>query len=330
MELVQFGKTKLTVSRIGLGLAALGRPGYINIGHGSDLNADYDVEAMKAKASSVLHEAYQQGIRYFDVARSYGQGEYFLENWLHEIGKKDDVVVGSKWGYTYTAGWKVTADRHEVKEHSITRLNHQWPESVQLLKNNLCIYHIHSATLESGVLDNKEVLDKLWDLKKKGIVIGLSLSGERQSQTLEKAIAISRGEENLFQSVQATWNILEQSATESLKKASLHGFGVIIKEAVANGRLTERNTDPAFLKKKNTLKAISDKYKVGVDALSIAFIMRQPWVSTVLSGAATKDQLLSNLKAQYIRLTDSDMECLSEMREPASEYWKRRSRLIWN
>src|SRR5580693_3392224 len=83
---VSLGETDLVVSRIGLGLAALGRPGYITLGHAGDL----------------------AGERYFDAARSYGLAEEFLGSWLAARGLgRADVTVGSKWGYTYTAGWRV-------------------------------------------------------------------------------------------------------------------------------------------------------------------------------------------------------------------------------
>src|SRR5688500_3770816 len=109
------GASKLAASRLGLGLAALGRPGYINVGHGDDLGADRDQLAMQERAHDVLDAAYGAGIRYFDAARSYGLAERFLESWLT---KRDvppsDVTVASKWGYTYTAGWRVVAATHEV------------------------------------------------------------------------------------------------------------------------------------------------------------------------------------------------------------------------
>jgi len=71
---MQLGDTGLVVSRIGVGLAALGRPGYINLGHAGDL----DVPAMEARAHAVLAAAWQASVRYFDVARSYGRVEEFL------------------------------------------------------------------------------------------------------------------------------------------------------------------------------------------------------------------------------------------------------------
>ena len=118
--LTTLGRTGLLASRIGLGLAALGRPGYINLGHSSDLAGQTDVESMERVAHAVLDAAYNRGVRYFDVARSYGKGETFLADWLHgrSLGPSD-VTVGSKWGYTYTAGWRVDAPVHEVKDLSL-------------------------------------------------------------------------------------------------------------------------------------------------------------------------------------------------------------------
>lgn len=330
MKTFQFGNTDLSVSEIGLGMAALGRPGYINLGHGHDLKANYQVEAMQENAQKVLEAAYALGIRYFDVARSYGKGEEFLGHWIQEHPGYEDIVIGSKWGYTYTADWKVKAEQHEVKEHSPEVLRRQWPLSRQLLGERLAIYHIHSATPESGVLDNTEVLDRLWALKNSGVVVGLSLSGPNQQETLEKALQIKNGNDLLFQSVQASWNILEKSAGAVLQKASQQGMGIIVKEALANGRLTARNHDPDFLSKKELLQTMAEKYTVGIDALSIAYVLQQTWANTVLSGASTEAQLLSNLQALQVQLDEEDVSLLKGMAEPAQEYWKKRSALAWN
>src|SRR5258708_32012193 len=119
MESKVLGKTGLVVSRIGVGLAALGRPGYINLGHAADVSGDFGVASMEAAAHAVLDGAWEAGIRYFDAARSYGRAETFLAGWL--AARRIDpgsVTVGSKWGYTYTAGWQARAEKHEVKEHS--------------------------------------------------------------------------------------------------------------------------------------------------------------------------------------------------------------------
>ena len=124
------GSSQLSVSAIGLGLAALGRPGYINLNHAIDLEHNYNVAAMQAHAHQLLDAAWQAGVRYFDAARSYGRAEEFLGSWLKARNiDPAAVTVGSKWGYTYTANWQVEAEHHEIKEHSLPVLQRQRSET---------------------------------------------------------------------------------------------------------------------------------------------------------------------------------------------------------
>ncbi|MET0973508.1 MAG: aldo/keto reductase, partial [Thermoleophilaceae bacterium] len=148
-------------ARIALGLAALGRPAYINLGHGEDV-ADPSVDEMERAAHDVLDAAYEGGVRWFDAARSYGRAEAFLASWLRRRGlQRGDVTVSSKWGYRYTADWRIDAAQHEVKDLSVEHLRAQWSESHELLGEWLGIYQIHSATLDSGVLDDPAVREEL-------------------------------------------------------------------------------------------------------------------------------------------------------------------------
>ena len=207
------GTTDLTVTPLGLGLAALGRPGYINLGHAADLDYDYDVTTMEARAHAALDAAWAAGVRYFDAARSYGRAEEFLGRWLAARRVPPGAVtIGSKWGYVYTAGWQIVAAKHEVKDHSLPVLCRQYAESRAFLGGHLGLYQIHSATAESGVLANQAVLGELARLKADGVRVGLSLSGPRQGETLRRALAISIDGARLFDGVQATWDLLERSA----------------------------------------------------------------------------------------------------------------------
>ncbi|MGH2882259.1 MAG: aldo/keto reductase, partial [Solirubrobacteraceae bacterium] len=180
------GRTGLPVTRIGLGLAALGRPAYINLGHAVDVAGDVDVASLERRAHAVLDAAYAAGVRYFDAARSYGRAEAFLASWLseRELGR-EDVTVGSKWGYTYTANWHVHAKVHEVKDLSAATLRRQLDESQELLGNHLRLYQIHSATIESGVLDDPEVLFELGKLRSSGMAIGFTATGPHQAKTIQ-------------------------------------------------------------------------------------------------------------------------------------------------
>jgi aryl-alcohol dehydrogenase-like predicted oxidoreductase len=318
------------VSRIGLGLAALGRPGYISLGHGADLPAGHDVAAMEAHAHGVMDVAWASGVRYFDAARSYGRAEDFLGSWLrqHDIAPAD-VAVGSKWGYIYTAGWRTDADVHEVKDHSLATLRRQIGESRQRLGEYLDLYQIHSATLESGVLDDAAVLDELTRLRGSGLRVGLSVSGPRQSDTIRRALEVKRDGQRLFSAVQATWNLLERSAEESLDEAHQAGLQVIVKEALANGGLTERDDDPAIAHRLDVLRGEGARIGVGMDAVAFAAAIARPWADLVLSGAATADQLRSNLRALDFAWDDAIDVRLGALALDPEEYWARRSRLPW-
>src|SRR5438309_7146125 len=306
MEFRLLGATGLSVSPIGLGLAASGRPGYITLDRAKDLGSDRSVAALERRSHEVLSAAYDAGIRYFDAARSYGFAERFLASWLRERGLLPDAItVGSESGYTYVGNWQVDARVHEVKDHSLAALRRQIAESRGLLDEYLDLYQVHSATLESGVLDDRAVLTELNALRVSGLTIGMSVSGPRQAEAIRRALAVSAAGVNPFQSVQATWNLLEPSAGPALAEAHDAGWGVIIKEALANGRLADRDQE------------------------AIAAALANPWVDVVLSGAVTEAQLRSNVGAIAVHLSPDELAELSRLAEPPDRYWKERSQLAW-
>jgi aryl-alcohol dehydrogenase-like predicted oxidoreductase len=336
VKLKPLGDTHLTVTPMGLGLAALGRPGYINLGHSADLGHDYDIAAMAAHAHTVLDAAWAAGIRYFDAARSYGRAEAFLDSWLRARDiPPEAVTVGSKWGYTYTADWQVTADKHEVKDHSLPVLRRQTAESRANLGRHLKLYQIHSATFDSGVLDNSDVLAELAQLRDEGLVIGLSLSGPNQGDVLRRALDIDVAGAPLFRAVQATWNLLAQEAGPALADAHARGMGIIVKEALANGRLTARNTAPEFAAGRHLLRQAADDGGIAIDTLALAAVLAQPWAGVVLSGAAKVEHLASNAAAVAVAAERGAwlaewLPRLSALAEPAERYWQQRAALAWN
>ncbi len=325
------GMSGLPVSRLGLGMAALGRPGYMTLGHGSDLQFDYDVTAMEAHAHNVLDAAWALGIRYFDAARSYGRAEAFLSSWLATRGHgPESITVGSKWGYTYTAEWQVQADKHEVKELSVDVLRRQWGETQAELAGYVNLYQVHSATLESGVLSNTAVLGELARLKESGVRIGLTLSGAQQAATLDAARMVRVDGVAMFDAVQATWNLLERSAGEALSEAHAHGMGVIVKEAVANGRLTARNQAPGFADAMELLKREAARLECTIDALALAAVLAQPWADVVLSGAATAEQVGSNVQALAVPWDEEVAIALAPLAMQPDAYWESRADMAWN
>jgi aryl-alcohol dehydrogenase-like predicted oxidoreductase len=320
----RLGSTALVVSRIGLGLAALGRPAYINLGRQSDLGVDRSVAEMERRCHEMLDAAYAAGIRYVDTARSYGMAENFLGTWLNARHPASDAItVGSKWGYSYVGSWHLDASVHEVKDLSVDTLRRQIVESRALLGDHLQLYEIHSATLESKVLENVDVLRELVRLRSSGLVIGLTVTGPNQSEVIRRALQVSVDGVNPFQVVQATWNLLERSAGGALADAKALGWGVIVKEALANGRLTDRAGGEHLI----ALEEEAVARRTTIDALAIAAALSEPWADVVLTGAVTTDQLASNLKAVALAVESNDWPAVAES---PTEYWARRSALVWH
>ena len=278
------------MARLGLGLAALGRPGYLNLGHGAQLGGDRSVAALRARTHEVLDVAYAAGVRDFDAARSYGRAEEFLGEWLRSR-EPGGVTISSKWGYVYTADWEVAADPPEVKHHDVDTFRRQLSETREHVGDWLALYQIHSATPESGVLSNDAVLDAMVET---GLPLGVSVSGTSQAETIDRAVSLG-----IFSAVQATWNLHERAAEDALARS---GLKVIVKEALANGRLAAR------------------------DAEALAAALAQPWATVVLSGAASLDVLRSNLRA----LETPPPGDLPELVEDSDAYWALRGQLEWN
>jgi aryl-alcohol dehydrogenase-like predicted oxidoreductase len=175
------------------------------------------------------------------------------------------------------------------------------------------------------------VLAKLAHLKAKaGIAIGLTVSGPRQGVVIDQALEIEIDGAALFDSVQATWNLLERSAGPSLARAHAAGLGIIVKEGLANGRLTQRNRDPGFERQMGLLQEEAQRLATSIDGLALAGVLAQPWVHTVLSGAARVDHLTSNLSALEVEWDDQTAKRLEALVETPAAYWSKRSTLRWN
>jgi aryl-alcohol dehydrogenase-like predicted oxidoreductase len=319
----RLGSTGLTVSCIGLGLAALGRPAYINLGRQRDLGSDRSVGELERRCHAMLDAAYAAGIRYVDAARSYGMAENFLGTWLStRKPPRDAITVGSKWGYTYVGSWQVGAAVHEVKDLSLDTLRRQIVESRSLLGDSLQLYEIHSATIDSKVLENAGVLHELLRLHSGGLVIGLTVTGPAQADTIRRALRASIDGVNPFQVVQATWNLLERSAADALAEAKATGWGVIVKEPLANGRLTDSADGAPLI----ALRREAAARGTTIDALALAAALSQPWADVVLSGAVTHDQLESNLKSVAFVKEPADWP---DVAESPADYWARRGALAW-
>jgi aryl-alcohol dehydrogenase-like predicted oxidoreductase len=139
---------------------------------------------------------------------------------------------------------------------------------------------------------------------------------------IRRALRTSVDGVNPFQVVQATWNLLERSAGEALAEAKASGWGVIIKESLANGRLTDSADGEPLI----ALSKEAATRGTTIDALAFAAALSQPWADVVLSGAVTREQLESNVMSiAFVR----EPAAWPDIAESPTEYWARRSALAW-
>ncbi len=312
---------------LGLGTAAIGRPQYINIR--KDTPKDFSLTDFRGAGRKILDLAYQKGIRYFDTAPGYGLAEQLVIDWV--LDKQDpSIEVATKWGYTYVANFDPKAEIHEVKEHSLNKLKEQWQQSKKLL-SYLKVYQIHSATFETGVLTNQVVLNHLAELKANhNLQIGITTSGTNQVAVIQKALEIVINGIPLFDAFQVTYNIFDQSLAQISQQLLKENKRMIIKEALANGRIFPNEKYPHYIELYKTLDSLAKKYKVGIDAIALRFCMDSIMPYKVLSGAAKAFHLTENIKTEQFELTEQDVGLLKQFAITPTAYWKERKELIWN
>lgn len=326
-NLCLLGESLSLCSMIGIGTAAIGRPQYINL-KPKGTNVPFHLKGFIERGKSILTEAYEGGIRYFDTAPGYGIAESILLEWISEYHPKD-ISVSTKWGYTYVANFNPHALVHEVKEHSLDKLNEQWEVSRQLLPY-LSIYQIHSATLDSGVLENREVLERLHQLKNEyNIKIGLSTSGDNQNEIIEKALRVKVDQNDLFDSFQVTFNVFDQSLLKMSAVLEQENKTLIVKEALANGRIFPNKLYGHYEDVYVVLNKLSKKYKTSIDGVALRFCLDVLHPFSVLSGASESAHLTSNLKALDFELSLEDLNELRGLAISPQFYWKERKNLPW-
>ncbi len=308
------------MTALALGLAALGRPAYLTLGRKASLPAERTVEVMRDRCHRVLDAAYAAGIRHVDAARSYGLAEQFLAAWLADRGH-DDVEVSSKWGYAYVGGWRMDAAVHEEKAHDLERFRSQWDETRDLLGDAVSLYQVHSLTIDSPLFDDDALLAALAGLRDGGVQLGFSTSGPDQAATVRAGTGLAVDGSRLFDAVQSTWNPLEPSVGGALAEAHQAGVRVLVKEALANGRLA---VDPPA-----ALAGAAARLGVGPDAVALAVAAAQPWADTVLLGPDSIERLSANLRLREVAVDEALTGALSGLGEPPEAYWRHRGELPW-
>lgn len=201
MQQTTLGRTGLTISKLGAGLAEIG----------NGLTAD--------QARLVLNAALDSGINFLDTAACYGTSEQLVGETV--ATRRGEYVLASKCGHV-AGGWSGEDWTRETLEHSINR-------SLERLKtDHLDLLQLHSCAVET--LEEGTVIEVVQQAKIAGKTRFIGYSGDNAAARW----AVDSG---LFDTLQTSFNLVDQRAysTGLLAAAKEQNMGVIVKRPIANG-----------------------------------------------------------------------------------------------
>jgi aryl-alcohol dehydrogenase-like predicted oxidoreductase len=125
---------------------------------------------------------------------------------------------------------------------------------------------------------------------------------------------------------------LERGAESALEHAHAAGMKVVVKESLANGRLTHgnRHDDEVFSPLVARIREVAESRGTTIETLALAAALARPWADVVLTGAATVEQIRSNIAARELAYDPELEEQLRSVSMNSTEYWLARSSFSWN
>ncbi len=293
MEVREFGKTGLGVSRLGLGLAEFTRHGESY----SDLR----------NAGRVLNNALDGGINFLDTAACYGETEEMIGGSVahrraeYTLATKCGHVIGGASGEEWSA---------KVIEQSIDR------SLKRLRTDHVDLVQLHSCSVE--VLERGEAIEAMLRAREAGKTRFVGYSGDNE----DARWAVDSGH---FDSLQTSYNLVDQHArTKGLFEAARsNGLGVIVKRPVANG-VWRRAASPyqyadEYFRRARTVQDMGPIEDEPEDPhlTAMGFVLAQSEVDTVIVGTRNADHVVSNIDMVESRLPIS--EAAAELRRRFEE-----------
>ncbi|MCE9643182.1 MAG: aldo/keto reductase [Candidatus Andersenbacteria bacterium] len=272
------GKTGLKVSRIGLGTVEIGLAyGLKNEGLPSEQDA-----------ITLLKTVVEIGITYIDTARGYGLAEERIGK--SEIGKNDQIIIGTKFGQFIKNEPNLRGSDLEKRIREDIDLSRK-----KLNKETLQLAQFHNELEDyTNFSEIIEIAEKLKN-EQKIQHVGIAVRGE--------AAALAAIKTGFFETIQLANNIVDQRMVQNvLKKARENNIGIINRSVLLKGALTPaRASLPdalAELKQKaDKAEAIAKNLGVDLPTLAIRYVLSQSAVSTALIGTVKANRIESALQA---------------------------------
>lgn len=311
------GTSHIAVSTVGVGCNAFG----------TRIDAD--------QTKAVVDAAFEHGITFFDTADSYGIGQ--SEQLLGEAlkGRRDEVVIATKFGMDMQGvngddgGRRGTAAYvRTAAEASLQRLG----------TDHIDLYQLHTPDLSTPI---EETLGALTELVKEGKVRAIGSSNLQAWQVVDADwISRTKGLE-AFATAQNEYSLYNRTAETELVPACLAlGVGVLPYFPLAYGLLTGKyrrgETAPAGTRlalssqaqrlasadwdRIEALESFAASRGISILELAIGGLAAQPAVSSVIAGATKPEQVAANAAAGEWTPTPEDLDELAAMGRPAQSY----------
>ena len=311
MEYRNLGRSGLKVSTLCLGT--------MTFGEADERSFMHKVGCDEGTSFAIMDRALDHGINFFDTADVYGQdglSERVIGRWFAERGRRDDVVLATKFRFRMGAGPLGTgaSRRRIVKsvEDSLRRLQ----------TDRIDLYQIHMQDIDTP---EEETLRALDDLVRAGKVLYIGASNYAayrltDSLWLSESVGLER-----FVSLQAQYSLLVRDLErEHAPLCVTKGLGILPWSPLAGGFLSGKyrkdQVPPvgsrldawkeryaSFDKPRNwrvleVLLAVADEVGASPAQVALAWLLQRPAVTSVIFGARSIDQLDDNLKAAALEL----------------------------
>lgn len=302
------GNTDLKVSEVGLGCWQLG--------------ADWGNEIPKEKAFSILTSAVENGINFFDTADVYGNGlsERTIGEFLKSTNKK--ITVATKFGRAANV-FPDTYTEETLRSSVLDSAKRLGVDTLDLLQ-------LHCIPID--VLREGAIFNWLRALKKEGLIKSFGASVE----SVEEALICL--EQDGLTSLQVIFNIFRQKLiTDLLSEAKKRNVAIIVRLPLASGLLTGKftkesvflendhrnyNKDGAVFNVGETFAGLP--FNKGVDlvedikkdflpnhlnmaAFSLRWLLDHDAVTTIIPGASSPEQVITNASVSEIATLDTDL-----------------------
>jgi len=302
--------------------------GAMTFGEADEKSFMHKVGSDEATAHAVLDRALAAGVNFVDTADVYGQdglSERVFGNWLMSRGTRDRVVVATKFRFTMGDGPnKSGASRYRIVkccEDSLRRLK----------TDRIDLYQIHMQDITTP---EEETLRALDDLVSAGKVIYIGCSNYAayrltDSQWLSRTHHLAR-----YVTLQAQYSLIARDLErEHASVCRDFNLGILPWSPLAGGflsgkfsrgeahpagtRLGEKNRMTRYDTEHNwrvldAVRAVAKELDATPAAVSLAWLLQRPHVTSVIFGARTAEQLDANLAAVDLVLPASAIEALDK------------------